>query len=320
MLNPYSELTGSKQLSGALRKTLQGEWVSHAYLFAGPAETGKRLALAFAQALLCEAPVEGEACGLCRACRLFSQVAHPDFHWVRPEGSSIKIRQIREIQRTAAFRPFRGGRKLMVIEQSDKMTLEAANCLLKTLEEPPPAVHFILLAPRRQYLPATVVSRCQCFTFGTVDLAAGLNWSETGNGFAVDGVGEYTEGDFSDPLAFGGQGREEARRLAAVLAREGSVEALAEGEAAAKSREQALNTLEMLTGWYRDLLIWRETKDSGLLFCPEQLPAIEQEAAGYPTGALVSIIEEIEKARRNVSGNTNVRLLLEGLFLRLNNI
>ena len=329
MFNPSAESNNAGLLSGVLQKTLQGERVSHAYLFTASPATGKATALAFAQALLCEAPTAGEACGLCRSCRLLQRGAHPDFHWVRPEGSSIKIQQIRELQRQVSFRPFHGGRGVTVLEQAEQMTLEAANCLLKTLEEPPPAVHLILLTTRRQALPATICSRCQCLTLETPSPR------EVNPSFAADPNGPeaaavFTAPDYGATVSPGGDsagaadavapGREEARRVAAVLARDGALEALAAGEAAAKNREQALDTLAMLLGWYRDLLLWRETKTSGLLFCPAQLPALEAVADQYPVGALVRVIEEIEQTRRNVSGNTNVRLLLESLFLKINQL
>ena len=289
----YNVMIRNKLIVQTLKKALQGERVSHAYLFSGPEGAGKSAAaLDFAQSLLCEAPAEGESCGSCRSCRLVRHGNHPDLHWVGPSGSSIKIQQMRDIIRKMLFRPYQGGHVVIVIEQADKMTIEAANCLLKTLEEPPPKAHFILLAAMVQRLPATIVSRCQCFSFRSPaprEAAAGLN------------------GD-----------REEARRLAGVLEQAGCLEALTEVEAVAQNREKALRTLDILTGWYRDLLVWRETNESRLLFCPEQLPVIMEDAGDYDSGILVNIIEEIEKTRNNIAGNTNIRLLMEGLFLKVN--
>ena len=308
-----------------LRNALLGGRVSHAYLFTGSEGLGKTAAaMDFSQALLCEAPVDGGPCGWCRSCRQVMHGNHPDYHWVGPSGASIKIQQMREVRRTVGFRPYQGGRRVVIIEQADKMTKEAANSLLKTLEEPPPETHFILLTDRVQNLPPTIVSRCQCITFNNRE-GAGYGRSTDGFIAAVSGAEDLSQlsgpsRGAGAPPAIGSSEKdwEEACRIAAVLGREGCLEALTEGEAAAKSRDHALQTLETLTGWYRDLLIWRETKESRLLFRPDQTPVIDREADNYDTGTLIDIISDIEKAGKGISGNANTRLLMEGLFLKIN--
>jgi len=153
-----------------LRRALETDRVAHAYAFVGPAGAGRMTtALAFAHALLC--PRAG--CGACRACRLATLRQHPDLHVLvptppetNPKGArAIRIDAIRELERQAALRPAMARRKLFVLDEAERMTGEAPQAFLKTLEEPPVGTVMILVLPRARALPATVVSRCQVVRF-----------------------------------------------------------------------------------------------------------------------------------------------------------
>src|SRR2546429_8037621 len=153
-----------------LRRALETDRVAHAYAFVGPAGAGRMTtALAFAQALLC--PSAG--CGTCRACRLAAARQHPDLHVLaptppetNPKGArAIRIDAIRELERQAALRPAMARRKLFVLDEAERMTGEAPQAFLKTLEEPPVGTVMILVLPRARALPATVISRCQVVRF-----------------------------------------------------------------------------------------------------------------------------------------------------------
>src|SRR5437762_1090942 len=167
-----------------LRRSIRDDLLSHAYLFTGPAGIGKRtLALAFAMALNCEAdPLEGERwpdvpCGLCASCSRTLRGEHPDLTEVNLEtqaaaladegGKSksgppkeLRIDTIREMQHTVGLSPYSGRWKVYVLGDADRMNEEAANCLLKTLEEPPSQTVLILLAPDESAVLPTISSRC----------------------------------------------------------------------------------------------------------------------------------------------------------------
>jgi DNA polymerase-3 subunit delta' len=147
-----------------LHQQFEQEHLPHALLITGARYTGKnRLAMALARLLLCEAPVAGHNCGQCHSCELSQAGSHGDFKWLEPEGKSraIKVDQIRDVVefsgKTASF----GMRKVVVFTPAEAMNLNAANALLKSLEEPPANTYMILTCHRPQALPATVRSRCQ---------------------------------------------------------------------------------------------------------------------------------------------------------------
>lgn len=319
------EIIGHRTVIRTLLNTVASGRVAHAYLFAGPEGVGKETAaLAFARALLCTRPVDGDACGLCRECRQVEHHNHPDLCVLQPDGNSIRIEQIRGILRKAPYRSYQGGRKIFLIPGAEAMTAEAANCLLKTLEEPPGDTLFILLTARPHALLPTVLSRCQRCAFQAIpapELAAGL---AALYGFSEEEVhlpALLSGGSMGKALACisgsTAETRAEAGRLALSLSRAGSLEALELAEKTAESREKALCLLEMLICWYRDLLVWRESGETGFLYNPDRVAEIQKEAGSYGTRRLVEIIEAVVSAKNKIEANANTRLALEALFLRL---
>ena len=162
-----------------LAAQMRADQVPHALLFAGPRHVGKdRFAEDFCKLLLCESPAGGVHCGLCKACGLTEAGSHGDFRRLQPEASSrvIKIDQVRAAvefaYKTAAF----GGRKVLLISPAEALNVNAANALLKCLEEPPPGTHIILVSHQPQALPATIRSRCQIIRFPCPPEDASLRW------------------------------------------------------------------------------------------------------------------------------------------------
>ncbi len=159
----FAEIIGHKDIIQALDKALLEQKVGHAYLFLGPPGIGKKtLAVAFANRLLCENRPETE-CGGCRSCILFKAGTHPDFNTIAPSGSSVKIDQLRELQRSSYFRPLTGVYKVFFFPDAEQLTEAAANSFLKLLEDPPAGVVFLFIAVRSDRILATIRSRCQVY-------------------------------------------------------------------------------------------------------------------------------------------------------------
>ncbi|MDS4041247.1 MAG: DNA polymerase III subunit delta' [Candidatus Competibacter sp.] len=163
-----------------LQRRLAAGRLPHALLLAGPAGLGKlAFARRMAQALLCETPdAGGDACGRCRSCRLFRAGNHPDYAAVRPteEGKVIKIDQIRDLRAFFGYTAQYGGYKIALLEPADHLNDNAANGLLKTLEEPPGDSLLLLVTARPARLPATVRSRCQKVHFDRPSPEVAVPW------------------------------------------------------------------------------------------------------------------------------------------------
>ena len=188
----------------------------HALLLRGPAGVGKQqFATSLACDLLCEAGAP-TACGTCKPCRLLAAGSHPDYYVVEllEDKKSIGIDQIRELIQQLALTPKIGTRKVGVIQPAERMTLAAANSLLKTLEEPPGDVVLMLVSGLGGALPITIRSRCQLVRFPAVDEASALQWLQHRLDLGVDAAAllAATRGRPFAALALAGQGGLERKR------------------------------------------------------------------------------------------------------------
>ncbi|MDO8886422.1 DNA polymerase III subunit delta' [Candidatus Oleimmundimicrobium sp.] len=153
----WNDIFGQTEAVSKLKHFVSSGNLNHAYLFIGPQGVGKHTtAKVFASAINCEA----KGCGKCSCCVKIINETHPDVFQVVPEGNFITIEQVREIQKEANLKPFEAGFKVYLIDEVEKMTLAAANALLKILEEPPVDVIFILITSNLDGVLPTIISRC----------------------------------------------------------------------------------------------------------------------------------------------------------------
>ena len=163
----FEDIIGNNKVKNFLEKALKENHISHSYLFVGIEGIGKTLfAQEFAKKLLCIDKEENETC---LSCIKFKSGNHPDFKQIQPEGGSIKIDQIRGLQEDILAKPIASQRKVYLIIDSELMTKEAQNCLLKTLEEPPEYASIILTTSNESKLLTTVKSRCVHIYFENIE-------------------------------------------------------------------------------------------------------------------------------------------------------
>jgi DNA polymerase III subunit delta' len=161
----FSAIMGHSRAKELLSTLVGKDKLPHALLFSGPWGVGKKsLALEMAKNVFCQ---HGRACMACRSCRNIVAGVHPDLLVISGEGS-IKIDELRALRKEVCEPPYEGPMRVILIDNADKMTREAANALLKTLEEPPPNNLFVLITSKEQELPLTVRSRCMRIGFGTL--------------------------------------------------------------------------------------------------------------------------------------------------------
>ena len=161
----FDEIIGNEKTKEELKRSLEEDKVSHSYMFIGIEGIGKQLiAKAFAQMILCTNETE-KGCDKCKSCIEFQSQNHPDFLYIEPDGNSIKIEQIRYLQRKIQEKPIISNKKVYIVNDADKMTKEAQNCLLKTLEEPPEYSTIILIGSNENAFLNTIKSRCMKLTF-----------------------------------------------------------------------------------------------------------------------------------------------------------
>ena len=318
----WESIIGHRHIITLLQSMLDKNRLPHALLFAGPAGVGKSLtASALGASVLCGSV---QPCGHCSSCLAFARQSHAGFFNITLDGSSIKIDQIRAISHEAAMGSASGQGRVCIIHDAEKMTKEAANSLLKLLEEPPAGFYFILLASSTHALLSTILSRCLTIAFlplPPAQLAAALvsrGYGEEEAQVAARLGGGRMGQALTILAAEGFKSRDEALALAKVLTgRQGNW--FFETMAAFDKREgsEISELLRLLLVIFRDVAIIKTTGKSELLYNTDCWEDLAQLAQMWPEMALTNAVKRIRSAQRALAANANVRLTLEALLIEL---
>ncbi len=320
-----ANVIGHKQPKRILQNALAEGRVAHAYLFHGPEGVGKTtLAMAFANTLLCREGT-GDACSGCSICRRFDKGRFPDFFLIEPQGNNIKIEQVRELQKTAAFKPYEASAKVYLISRAETMTRDAANCLLKILEDPPRDTIFLLTTVNPYNLLPTIVSRCQPVALGRVsqqEIEQLLRDCHRGDPDTATLLATLCNGLPGKAWAMAepdkGLGtREIVFQLYEKVKKANISELIKQAEEFEKNKDIMPEVLEQLLLWYRDQLIWKETSDKGLIINVDKIEELKTDSEFRDKSYLIKSIRNILEAKMQINRNVNFRLIIEVLMLRL---
>lgn len=318
----FARILGHDRQKDILRRALTGRRLAHAYLFEGPEGVGKRLmALALARAVFC---VEGNGCGSCTPCRKIDHNNHPDLHLLEPDGTSIKIEQVRQLQQELALRPLEAPRKICIIDDADRLNTAAGNALLKTLEEPSGQTLLLLLSARPEGVLPTIRSRCQRLPFGRLPqplVKEVLREMLDGDGGQAHILAALAEGSFKKAL---GKDRDlylERRKslIKSVTALSpGSILPLFELAAElAEEKEHLPEILEMFQTFYRDMLLQRHGAAEDELVNIDLLEKMRRLQPRETVPALLAKLDALSACRRHLERNVNRQLAMEVLLLNL---
>jgi DNA polymerase-3 subunit delta' len=310
-----------------LKNSLLKHRVAHAYLLEGIRGTGKKeIALLITKALFCDSLIEGfKPCETCHNCRRINSGNHPDVHKVEPDGLSIKKQQIQDLQEEFSKKGVESSRKVYMISDADKMSVSAANSLLKFLEEPNSQTTAFLLSEQPQQLLPTILSRCQILSFKPLSPLAMIN-QLTENGVnpmkapllaqLTNNLDEAYELNVDDWFA---QAQKIVLKLYEVLKKnplEAMVTLQGDWFSHFKEKEQINRGLDLLLLIFKDLLYIQLDKQEQLVFKAES-DRLRQYALETSGRRLSDQMSAILEAKRKLAANMNPQLMMEELVLNL---
>lgn len=324
----FKDVLGHSMPVELLQRAIKTDKVVHSYLFVGNEGIGKRrVALEFAKALNClERNADtGNSCDQCLSCRKIQDGTHPDVLLLEPENQTIKVDQVRQMQRDLAYRPYEGKRRVCILAAADRMAPNMSNILLKTLEEPPIHTVIILLANNPRLLLPTIVSRCQSVRFHPLPISLVAGWLSEQQGIGKEEarlLASLSEGSPGKTLELQEKIRQIPRGdlLEKWLGRGklsfGEIERWV--ESMPSDREDLIPILELAKTLVRDLVVIKTLKDGSRLIHSDLQEAMTDIASRLRLSSLLHRIRVLHETLLGISpirGNANTRLALEAMML-----
>lgn len=350
----FESLKGQDSAVSYLKASLRNNRISHAYIFSGPDGVGKRLAAVnFAKALNCLSPVSGspcdpsalrqaqgrpeqgrrtagsgshlepvEGCDRCSSCKKIDSSNHPDIFVLKPEeeGASIKIEDARVLIKNVYLKPFEARRKVYIIEGAEYMKREAANALLKTLEEPPADSVIILLTENTKTLLHTVVSRCQVVKFFPLKLQKVeeiLTREYSLSRENAHTLSHLSGGRLGEALKFKEKGIFTKRSLLMNKILSGS---RADFDFDDVPKEDVRVYLDMILAWYSDILKMKAGARDHMLVNIDKIDSISDEAGRLSFDRIEDIINSVISAITHIGQNANQKLVMSVLGMKIKQV
>lgn len=321
----FSDIQGQEKAIHILQCAIQNRHIAHAYLFAGPEGVGKKqTALALAQYLNCAAPDLNTftSCGNCPSCIQSVSGSQPDILMLEPDGASIKIEQIRTLLSKVSLRSYENAYKVIIINDAHLMTEQAANCLLKTLEEPTDNTVFILITAQVQNLPVTILSRCQQISFHLLspsviqDILQKLHPERQSQIGLVTALAKGSVSTAENLLAneeIAGA-RQEFYDLLMKLHQMRPAQIIGWCEQWDKNKKMVKALLELGQLWYHDALMVNTSGQMTLLVNQDYLAPLKSQKIAPQQ--LLQILQHFQTGMAQLENNASPRLIMEIVLLK----
>ena len=320
----FADIIGQQRIIHLLRQALGHSHLPHAFLFTGMEGVGKNLtAFTLAKVVNCDKGAGGDCCEVCVSCRKAASGNHPDIHIIESEGAFIKIEQIRALKHRLRFRPLEGQYRVTVINNAQDMKVEAANALLKILEEPPKNNIIILTAYETTGLLPTIVSRCLHFPFQPLtaaEISTHLCQAHGASPKQAAMIAKLAAGSLARAVKLQDEKQLARRRwlleTVADIHRSRVTDLLAAAKVWKGENIDFREDLEWLKLWIRDLLVQKlKASDRIGLLNSDFSEKVVSLAPQFRPDHLLEMFDFVSTVQGAISYNINKRLSLETLLL-----
>ncbi len=324
----FKDIIGQESIKKHLQTAIKTGNLSHAYIINGEYGSGRQtIASALAKTIQCQSKTDDtDACGVCTSCKQAESHNHPDIKYITHDKTSISVNDIREqLNNDISIKPYSSEYKIYIIPDANKMTEQAQNALLKTIEEPPVYAIIILLTENCDSLLPTIRSRCVTLTMNPVEKDKICIYLE--NKFQLEPeqaqiAANYCQGNIGKAIRFASSSDfiEMKNQVLKLLKNLDSMDiaSIIDTIKEFSTHKNDINDyLDLMLLWYRDVLMFKVTKDANLLLYSDEYSAISEQATKRDYENIENIIAAIDKAKVRLKANVNFDVTIELMILAM---
>ncbi len=315
----FADIKMQDKAIGFIRSSMSSGRLPHSMLFVGPESVGKKLAaVTLAKALHCGRKGPSDCCDVCASCGDIAAFSHPDVYRVAPEGAAnrIKIAKTRYIRERMGLRPFGRGCKVFLVEDAHLLADEAANSMLKTLEEPPSDSYIVLIADDVNKVLPTIRSRCQWVVFSAAGSAEVERFLKGAHGAGAEEarfLARFSEGRIGKAVRLKSGGTLKKRDAVAEGFNAGNVIMDEDPAFLAKKSEGGLDTFDLLISWYRDIFMLASGADASLVTNADRWDLLREDPLANSEHKARKALAAVIRARSDIEKNVNPKLVMADL-------
>ena len=316
----FKDIIGQESIKKHLQTAIKTGNLSHAYIINGEYGSGR-------QTIQCQSKTDDtDACGVCTSCKQAESHNHPDIKYITHDKTSISVNDIREqLNNDISIKPYSSEYKIYIIPDANKMTEQAQNALLKTIEEPPVYAIIILLTENCDSLLPTIRSRCVTLTMNPIEKDKICTYLE--NKFQLEPeqaqiAANYCQGNIGKAIRFASSSDfiEMKNQVLKLLKNLDSMDiaSIIDTIKEFSTHKNDINDyLDLMLLWYRDVLMFKVTKDANLLLYSDEYSAISEQATKRDYENIENIIAAIDKAKVRLKANVNFDVTIELMILAM---
>ena len=323
----FTEIVGHEQIKEHMQAAIRDKKPFHAYLFQGEEGVGKEaLARTFAAGLQCQSESADKPCKECVSCRQMESGNQPDVIWVTREKASLGVDEIREqLCNTMDIKPFSSPYKIYLVPEAEKMTEAAQNALIKTIEEPPEYGIVILMTSNISALLPTIQSRCLTMEFRPLSTAVVESYVKEHcqvPDYQARASAAFAQGNLGKAMRYA-KSEDFIERKDHIISLLRHVEQMDLSEMLAvikdlgTRKDEVRDYIDLMVLWYRDVLLFKATKDINQLLFQDEASYISRESSHRSYEKIEEILQAFEKAKVRLRANVNFDITMELMLLTL---